>query len=57
MSTIVLRMAKELKINGKNRIGTSYYETLTVKMEIGPEKGNHELSNDLRGAETWLELA
>jgi len=32
-------MAKELKINGKNRIGMSYYETLTVKMENRPRKG------------------
>jgi len=44
--------AKEMKIIGKNRIGTSYYETLMVKTKMGPEKGNHELRNDLRGVKT-----
>ena len=36
VSTTVLRMTKELKTIGKTEIGTSYYQTLTVK--VCPER-------------------
>jgi len=49
-----LKDGQRAERNGKTKKGMSYYQTLMVKTEIGPKKGNHELRNDLRGAKSGL---